>query len=67
MWPGVNSSSCREQNAATAPQARGATGCEGIVGTGLLCPAWERISLGQETSGMPGTSAGPRPIAVCLP
>lgn len=53
------------QNTDVALQATGASECEGTMGTSLPCPAWQPISLGQETPGRPGTSPGP--IAVCLP
>lgn len=66
MWLVLNRGPCRAQNADPSPQAPGASGCEGIVGTGLLCLARQLISLGQETPGRrPGISPGS--IAVCLP
>lgn len=64
MWPVLNSGPCRTQNRVVALRPTGASGREAITGTGLPCPAWQLLSLGQETAERPGTSPGP--IALCL-
>lgn len=61
----LNGGPCRGQDTGRALQATGAPGCEGAEGSGLPCPAWPLVSLGQDPPGRPGTSPGP--IAVCVP